>query len=127
MTAAIYRDALYEALRGGTKPETALARLKDILKKNGHTSLYARILKETESLLSKEEARHTMTVTVAKEQATSAFKKEIERIKETFNATTIVFKEDPTIIGGYIAATGEKHLDASYKKSLLSLYRALTA
>jgi F0F1-type ATP synthase delta subunit len=125
MSERIYSEALYGAISGGIKLDAALSRLKEVLKDRGHQALYAKILKQTEARLKKDMGAHTLEVIFARQSDEKAYKDEIMKIREALGATHTTIRIDETIAGGYIARTRGKEIDASHKKSLLSIYRSL--
>ncbi len=127
MNERIYGEALYKAVSGGVSLDAALSRLKEILKEHGHGSLYGKILKNTESRFVKDAGATELKIILAKESDEKTFITEIKKVEEAFGATHTTVSIDESIAGGYIARTNEKELDASYKKSLLEVYRQLTA
>lgn len=127
MNERIYAEALYGAIASGTKLDVALSRLKGILKGRGHDALYGKILKATEARLAKDEEAGTLQIVLARASDEKTYKKEIEKIQEALGATHTTIRIDETIAGGYIARTKDREIDASYKKSLLTVYRSLTA
>lgn len=123
----IYSEALYQAVSGGMRLDSALKRLREILEQNGHSALYLKILKNAEVLFSKDEACASLEIVLARESDEKRFKHEIAEIKKETGATHTTIRIDPTIVGGYIARAADTETDASYKRSLLQIYRALTA
>lgn len=123
----IYSEALYQAVHGGIRLDSALKRLREILDQNGHSALYHKILKNAEILFKKDEARASLEIVLARESDEKRFKHEIAELKKETKATHTTIRIDPSIIGGYIARAADTETDASYKRSLLSVYRALTA
>jgi F0F1-type ATP synthase delta subunit len=120
MTAENYAQASYEALKGGMDAEVVLVRLKEILQKNGHSSLFKESARGLMARLVKDDAANVAELTVAKASDAKAFLT-AQGIQHT---KTIV---DETIVGGFIVSGKGRELNASYKKSLLNIYRSLTA
>jgi len=127
MNERVYSEALCQAIAGGMKPDAALSRLREILKEHGHAALYGKILKRAEAHLAKDADAGMLEVTVAKAGDEKTYTDAIAKIKEDLDVTHTTIRIDETIAGGYIARTKNREIDASYKKSLLSLYRKLIA
>lgn len=125
MNERIYGEALYKAVSGGISLDAALSRLKEVLGEHGHGSLYGKILKNAESRFVKDAGAEELKIILAKESDEKVFRDEIKKVQETFGATHTTVRIDESIAGGYIARTNEREIDASYKKSLLSIYRSL--
>lgn len=126
MSAEGYSIAVYTAIKNGVKPAEALKRLTDILARQGHSALYPRILKTLERSLEKEEGKDTMTVRIAREKDAKTYKSEIAAFREAQGLSgeeeVIV---DETIVGGYVLEGKGARTDASYKTSLISIYKSL--
>lgn len=127
MNERVYSEALYQAVAGGLKLDAALLRLKEILKERGHTALYGKLLKRAEARFEKEAGAGTLEITVARKGDEKIYTEEIAKIKKDLNVTHTTVRIDETITGGYIARTQSQEIDASHKKSLLSIYRQLIA
>ncbi len=115
------------ALHTKEKEETLLLKLKDVLQKHGHERLYPKILADLKEKLERQEKSKSVTITLARTSDEKLLMSEIEKALTELGATDYTTTIDPTITGGFIAQGGEKRIDASYKKSLLALYRALIA
>lgn len=121
-----YSTSVGELLRNGMSFDTTMERLTQILKKRGHTALYPKILRTLIRDMEREEARDTITVTVAKEADLDRFKDAITKGETVMKGAHRTTKTDETIIGGFIIENRETRIDNSYKKRLLTLYRSLT-
>jgi F0F1-type ATP synthase delta subunit len=121
-----YTSAVTELIREGLGEELVLTNLKRMLTTRGHLRLYPQILRTLEREAIRNEAHDTVTVTLAKASDGEALKSHINEAIRSLEGTAHTITIDPTITGGFIAATGEKRVDASYKKQLLTLYRSLT-
>jgi len=123
MTATVYAHALYNA----KDTEGCVSNLVEILKKRGHTML----LPEIVSAFRKIEATHVSkkpTLVVAKDGDGSIYKEATEHYREEFSIKgEVEIKVDDTLVGGYVLRTVDKTIDNSYKRSLLDLYRLITA
>ncbi len=125
MRAKDYSQAVFELIQNGTSESVVFTNLSAMLKKRGHEKLYGRILRELQTLAEKQVKRETTTVTVAKSEDVDLHKDAIAKTVSSLNGTAFTTVVDPTITGGFIAEKVEKRIDASYKKTLLTLYRSL--
>ena len=127
MTADIYAQAGYEALEGGMPIAKVLSRLEEVLTSRGHASLYKESLGGLLARVEKKESENVAHVTVAHKGAEKNFATEIKSFLKEGGIEHSSIHVDETIVGGYIIEGKGKREDASYKKSLLEIYRALTA
>lgn len=122
-----YTIALIEILKEGKDTPNLLQDLMRVLKSRGHERLYPKILKDLEQTLTRHEKQRGVTITLASETAEGALRDELKKAAQSLGSDTYTTVIDPAIIGGFVAEGGEKRIDASYKKSLLALYRSLIA
>jgi F0F1-type ATP synthase delta subunit len=127
MNERIYSEALHQAVLTGTRIDVALRHLKEILKRNGHSALYAKVLKAAEAKFAKDERTGTLEIVLARTSDEKAYKEEIAAVKKSADAAHTTIRLDETIVGGYIARSATKEVDASFKRSLLAIYRSLIA
>lgn len=127
MNERIYSEALHQAILNGTRIDAALKHLSEILNKNGHSALYAKILKAAAAKFAKDERASTLEIVLARASDEKAYKGEIAALKKSTNAAETSVRLDETIVGGYIARSATKEVDASFKRSLLAIYRSLIA
>ncbi len=127
MKAEVYGEALYQVLSTDGVFESTIQNLKAILKKNGHRSLYGQILRDVERRFLEQQRMETASVIVSKKEDYQVHKKEITALLAEFAVTEMMLETDEQIVGGFIVRGKGKEYDRSYKKSLLSIYRALTA
>jgi F0F1-type ATP synthase delta subunit len=120
-----YTEAMLALIGEGKKEADLLSSLFAVLTKKGHERLYPKILRTLLTRLERDAVRTSAQVTLARDEDASRFKKEIHEALLRLDTKDSTVKIDPTIIGGYIAEAKEKRIDASYKKSLLALYRSL--
>ncbi len=125
MNVADYSTAVFELITEGRDEKTILDNLGRVLNSYGHTRLYPKILAELSQKLKKHEGKKGAMVTLARSADESVLKQEIKEALTKLGMTEYVTKVDPTITGGFIAEGGERRIDASYKKTLLTLYRSL--
>jgi F0F1-type ATP synthase delta subunit len=120
-----YSTAVLELLIDGKDERAILERLQRVLEDHGHERLYPKILADLAQRLEKREDKRGVVITLARASDESVFKEEITKALTALQATEYTTKMDPSITGGFIAQGGEKRIDASYKKTLLTLYRSL--
>lgn len=122
-----YIKATTDMLLAGTTPAEVFKGLVVILKKRGHERLLNSIAAGVIRNLEAQRPQGQATLTVASESTVSALKADIEAALEAIGATDKpVVAVDETIIGGFIAATDNQSVDASYKRRLVTLYRKVT-
>jgi len=122
-----YIQAVLEMIRAGGSPEQVLSGLNTVLKAKGHESLKASVLFGVVRVLEAESARSGASVTVATKAHAEKYANAIKAVLQDLGAPTdYVVKEDATLIGGFVAENNNVVHDASYKTSLVTLYRKLT-
>ncbi|HEY9585329.1 MAG TPA: F0F1 ATP synthase subunit delta [Candidatus Paceibacterota bacterium] len=131
MRASSYAQAFHELTTSRKIEEGALVKqFVAIVAGNGHAHLLPKIVRSLERTLRREEKKETIEVTSAKELSTGDVTELLKR--EPFKHALsplhkkVVRKTDPTLVGGTIVRTGALRIDASYKRSLLELYRHVT-
>ncbi len=127
MTPEGYSEAVYTAVQNGTDIKAALERLGEILKRHGHEALYPRILQSLKARFAQDMLRGTATVRLAKDADEKKYTKEIGAFLESQKLSASEIVVDETLIGGYVFEGGGSRVDASYKKSLLNIYKNLIA
>jgi F-type H+-transporting ATPase subunit delta len=123
-----YTQALLKTLQDGMLIDTALSGLKDALKKKHHEKLFAPVLLEVLRVLEAEKGTKTAEVRVAKTSDSLALKSQIEAVLQKLGVskdTPVKEIVDETLIGGFVVTYNHKEHDASYKKSLKSLYESI--
>jgi F0F1-type ATP synthase delta subunit len=120
-----YSTAVLELVTEGKDESNILQSLLRMLKSRGHESLYPKILRELTQKLERKESKRGVIVTLARPDDETRLKDQIKEALTELNATDYTTSIDPSITGGFIAQGEEKRIDASYKKSLLTLYRSL--
>ncbi len=122
-----YSQAVIELLQGGDAFPDVLTKLKELLARKGHMRLYPKILRSLLREVTRDTARGTISVTLARETDEETLKSHIANAIRSLEGSTHTTRIDPTITGGFIAEMGEKRIDQSYKRKLLTLYRSLIA
>lgn len=126
---AQYTQALLDVLHDGMPVDTALAGLKNALKKKNHSKLLAPVLLEVVRILEAGKDGNQAVVTYANTAEALVRKAEItETLKALGADETTQIKEvvDETLIGGYVATFNHLEHDQSYRKTLKSLFESIT-
>lgn len=122
-----YAQAARELILAGKPADAVLRGLKQTLERHGHASILRPVLSAMLRDIERATTADVIEIRVAKEHDVKTYKSEIEAAEKTLGgnkATHIVI--DESIVGGTIAKYKDKVIDASYKKQLLTIYRALT-
>lgn len=127
MNSKVYTEALINTLDTHLAIDKALAGLRAVLESRGHSALYLKILKDTKSALEKKVLDKTATITLARKSDEKVYANAIEYFLQTADAKAKHIVIDEHIVGGFIAKTKTKKQDQSYRESLASVYRSLTA
>ncbi len=125
---AQYAQAFLASLESGMAVDTAIAGLKKSLEKKNHTKLLGAVLLEVARVLEAAPQGNQAVVAVAAAGDIAALKASIAAALEELGVTKETeVKEvvDETLIGGFVATYNHKEHDASYKKSLKSLYESI--
>lgn len=118
-----YATAAYLALEDGMMLPDVLKRLVEVLEKRGHSKLYGGILRELEKKIAGAEEAKT-TVRLADTDDEKVLKAEIAAaLTEIGGEQVYELETDESLVGGFVLETKDRMVDASYKRSLLSLYR----
>lgn len=119
VTARQYARALFEAVHN--KPAREQGKITDAflqrVRARGHQALLPRIVTHITLL---QEHEQGPVLTVAKKSDTTIAKQSANTPKD------VRVEVDPALIGGYIFEAGYQRTDASYKRSLIELYRNIT-
>lgn len=123
-----YAQALWEMIKQGKKPAEAVHAMREVLGSRGRAALLPKIARAFARLAAKEEGRNTMTLSIAREKDAKQALKEVEKILAEHKITDVDLCEevDETLIGGWRLEGKGVLVDASWKKSLLSIYNAAT-
>lgn len=127
MTAEIYAQASWEALKNDTSIAKVLSGLTIVLKTHGHSALYKEVLRDLLVHVEKAESQKVAHITVATKGDEKRLASEIKKFIEAQGVEHTVLQVDEKIIGGFIASAKGREMNASYKKSLLKIYQSLTA
>lgn len=122
-----YSQATVALLRAGGDVETIIAGLRRTLMSRGHESLLPQILQGVLRGLTDRFDSSLATVTAASEHAVraedSAIETALKRLGASSAATVGI---DHSLVGGFVVEYRHKRLDASHKRALKELYRAIT-
>ena len=123
-----YAQALWEIIRKGETPAVAVAAIKRSLDARGRTELFSKIGRAFARLAAREEDRSKLTLTVARENDAPHAIKEVEKIltEQKISDVDLCEEVDASLVGGWRLEGRGVLVDASWKKSLLSIYNAST-
>lgn len=124
-----YAEALWEMVEGGMSPAKAVHALRDVLVVRGREVLFPRIARAFERIAVRKSARTSVTLHIAHEgderRARADVKKTLAEMRlESAEINDV--KIDTSLIGGWRLEDGERLIDASFKKQLLSIYNRVT-
>ena len=121
-----YTAAILDLIDQGIPVDDVLRDVQAVMARRGHTRLYAQVLRTVARMLSARAARAGVTVAIARssdaEVHAAAIKEAVAALASEGTYTTTV---DPTLIGGFVARSRDRIIDASYKTALLRLYRSI--
>ncbi len=120
----LYAQTLWKMIEDGVKPKEAVAKLHEYLEKRGRANLLPKIAHAFARIASRESARKTMVLSVARQKDVSRAEREAKDILEELGASAkdVEVHVDDSLIGGWRLEGRERLVDASFKKSLLSIY-----
>lgn len=130
-----YAQALWEMVqeglpagRQGMKPKEAVESLRKVLIARGRQSLLPKIARAFARLAAREEARSRIILSVARQKDTRAAIKEVEKFlaEQKISDVDVCEEMDETLVGGWRLEGRGVLVDASWKKSLLSIYNQAT-
>ena len=114
-----YAHALLEVIQKGMDSKKAVESLKDMLVRQGRLELLPRIARALRRIDEREKAARPRVYIADEKHAKKAF-------TESGLAEADVCV-DETLIGGWRVEDGERLIDNSFKKHLLSIYSNITA
>jgi F0F1-type ATP synthase delta subunit len=123
-----YAQAFLKSLESGMAVDAAIAGLESAMEKKQHTKLFGAVLLEVLRVLETEKGTKQAVVAVAKSTDMKSLKPAIEAaLAELGVSKDTPVKEvvDEALVGGFVATYDYKEHDASYKKSLKSLYESI--
>jgi F0F1-type ATP synthase delta subunit len=113
-----YAHALLEVIQKGMDPKKAVESLKDMLHRQGRLELLPRVARALLRIDERERATRPRVYVADQSHARRAFAE-----SGVSEADVCV---DETLIGGWRLEDGERLIDNSFKKHLLSIYSAIT-
>ena len=124
-----YAQALLQIIQSGMAPKKAVQALYDLLVSRGRTALMPRIARALTRMVSREEARNSVVLSVAREKEAAKAKRDARSylFEMDVKAGDVSINLDDSLIGGWRLEGKERLLDASWKKDLLSIYNRSTA
>ena len=123
-----YAQAFLASIEEGVPVETALTGLVAALQKKQHNKLLGSVLLEILRVLESKKSSTEAVVAVAHAADATTLKTAIENALTSLGVskdTPVKEVVDETLIGGFVATYNHKEHDASYKKSLKSLYESI--
>lgn len=121
-----YVAAAQKAIHEGIAPTSLIAGLRRVMEQRGHEQLLVPVLRGVLREQTATRARRTI-VRVANARAFTEYEAAITATLTNVNANEPTIHEvDSTLIGGYQVEANYQRVDASYKHTLLNLYRAIT-
>lgn len=123
-----YAQALWQLIQKGTAPKKAVDQLYENLKTRGRSALMPRIARAFARIAERDMGKNGITLTVAREKDERSAKSAVKDVLADMNASTkdVSVKVDESLIGGWRLEGREMLVDASWKKSLLSIYNRAT-
>ena len=121
----LYARALWDIVGGGTKPEKAVAGLREALVRNGRLALLSKIRCAFQKIAAREIGRREVRLFVAKENDKRTAEREVVEQLNLKNPD-LRLSVDRSLIGGWRGEAAEELIDRSFKKHLLSLYTHVT-
>src|SRR3989344_5837942 len=123
-----YAQAIWQMIEKGMKPKEAVAKIREALEKRGRLSILPKVGRAFARIAARESAKRAIVLSVAKEKDAADAKREMKDIFREMGveAGDVEVRLDETLIGGWRLEGRERLHDASYKKSLLSIYNRAT-
>lgn len=127
MTAEAYAQALWQSVQRGTAPTSAVAGLIETLKAHGRTALLPKIARAIVRIGAREAARTDVVLSIARAKDERTAKRAAGKFLSELGVAVRDAKTavDENLIGGWRLEGREHLVDASYKKSLLSIYEGV--
>ncbi|MEK7509736.1 MAG: F0F1 ATP synthase subunit delta [Patescibacteria group bacterium] len=119
MKPEIYAHAILHMIKKGETPREAITRMHKALEAKGRVGLMPHIARAFRRLALKDANKSRSLLTVARV-------KDEQAAREASGARDAELAVDPTLIGGWTFEDKGTLTDASWKSSLLSIYRAAT-
>ena len=123
-----YAQALWQMIESGIKPKEAVTKIREALDRRGRLSVLPKVGRAFARIAVRESAKRAVVLSVAREKDAAGAKREMKDIFREMGveAGDVEARLDETLIGGWRLEGRERLHDASYKKSLLSIYNRAT-
>ncbi|MBI4079859.1 F0F1 ATP synthase subunit delta [Candidatus Kaiserbacteria bacterium] len=123
-----YAEALWKLIEDGEQPKKAVAKLKVYLEARGRVNLLPKIARAFARIAARERARSAVMISVARQKDVAKAEREARAILTELGATAadLDVRLDDSLVGGWRLEGRERLVDASFKKSLLSIYNRAT-
>jgi F0F1-type ATP synthase delta subunit len=123
-----YTKALLATLETEISVSSAISGLRTAMEKKHHLKLFGPVLLEVLRVLESKSSDKSVKISVAHASDIKKLKSEIADAIKTLGVPKDARTRetiDDTLIGGFVATYDHKEYDASYKKSLKSLYESI--
>ena len=123
-----YAQALWKMVEEGMKPKEAVASIHASLVSRGREALLPRIAHAFARLAAKKRQATGVTLTVAREKDARKAEHAAQELLQELEIRTsdVTFAVDDSLIGGWRLEGKEMLVDASFKRDLLDMYKAIT-
>lgn len=121
----VYAQVLVKMIDKGVAPHAAVQKLHENLTEHGRGALFLKIARAFERLMQKRNQKTNVRLFVAKQDDARHAKSEAEHALGSVHEHMQVHT-DSSLIGGWRVESGEKLVDMSYKKQLLSIFNRAT-
>ncbi len=124
-----YITAVSELILQGMDITDVFEKLSKTLKESGHIALHSQILRGVLSKIEQAQKSTRTSIVVAEEADVQKLQQTITTSLQKIGGSleNAIIIRDKTIGGGYIATHNGVSIDASYKGTLVQLYRNITA
>ena len=123
-----YAQALSKVIERGMEPGKAIAELKKSLEHSNRSSLLPKIARAFSRIAARQERKNTMTLSIARKKDAAHALRAAQTIlaEQGIGETDLCEIIDESLIGGWRLEGRGLLVDQSWKKSLLSMYNAVT-
>ena len=123
-----YAQALSKVIERGMEPGKAIAELKKSLEHNNRSSLLPKIARAFSRIAARQGRKNTMTLSIARKKDAAHALRAAQTIlaEQGIGETDLCEIIDESLIGGWRLEGRGLLVDQSWKKSLLSMYNAVT-
>ena len=121
----VYAQVLVKMVDKGDAPHAAVHKLHENLAEHGRSALLPKIARAFERFMQQREKRTAVRLFVAHHNDARHAKNEAEHALGQAHVSLQVHT-DTSLVGGWRVEAGEKLVDMSYKKQLLSIFNRAT-